>query len=57
MNNENLLGYTLLIFIFFIIMIYFKSDIFQLKCIVSTVDGNKYCVLKEKICKSCEFIS
>lgn len=24
--------------------IYFSSDDFQLKCIVSTVDGNKYCV-------------
>lgn len=24
--------------------IYFKDDTFQLKCIVSTVDGNKYCV-------------
>ena len=24
--------------------IYFTSDDFQLKCIVSTVDGNKYCV-------------
>ena len=24
--------------------IYFQSDDFQLKCIVSTVDGNKYCV-------------
>lgn len=26
------------------IYIYFKGDEFQLKCIVSTVDGNKYCV-------------
>jgi hypothetical protein len=24
--------------------VYFKDDTFQLKCIVSTVDGNKYCV-------------
>jgi hypothetical protein len=24
--------------------VYFKEDTFQLKCIVSTVDGNKYCV-------------
>jgi len=49
MNNENLLGYTLLIFIFFIIIkIYYESDIFQLKCIVSTIDGNKYCVRERK---------
>lgn len=26
------------------IYVYFKDDTFQLKCIVSTVDGNKYCV-------------
>ena len=26
------------------VYIYFSSDEFQLKCIVSTVDGNKYCV-------------
>lgn len=26
------------------IFVYFKGDEFQLKCIVSTVDGNKYCV-------------
>lgn len=26
------------------VYIYFSSDDFQLKCIVSTVDGNKYCV-------------
>lgn len=24
--------------------IYFSSDTFQLKCIISTIDGNKYCV-------------
>lgn len=38
-------GYVL---IFFILVgcayIYFKSDDFELKCIVSGVDGNKYCV-------------
>lgn len=26
------------------IYVYFKDETFQLKCIVSTVDGNKYCV-------------
>ena len=24
--------------------LYYESDLFQLKCIVSTVDGDKYCV-------------
>jgi hypothetical protein len=30
------------------IYIYLSSDEFQLKCIVSTVDGNKYCVRERK---------
>ena len=38
----------IVIFIVFILAIigymYYSSDEFQLKCIVSTVDGNKYCV-------------
>ena len=41
----NILGYTLIAFIVIIsIKIYLESDTFQLKCIVSEVDGNKYCV-------------
>ena len=27
---------------------YYTSDEFQLKCIVSTIDGNKYCVRERK---------
>lgn len=35
----------IIIFILFIsYRIYHNSDLFQLKCIISTVDGNKYCV-------------
>ena len=49
MQNENLLGYVLLIFIFMIIIkIYYESDMFHLSCVVSTVDGNKYCVRERK---------
>ena len=45
MSNIDILGYVLIAFIIGIsIYIYFNSDTFQLKCIVSTVDGNKYCV-------------
>lgn len=41
----NLVGYLLIFFVLAIgIKIYFESDAFNLKCIVSTVDGNKYCV-------------
>ena len=45
MNRDDILGYVLIIFILGVILkIYFESDNFNLKCIVSEVDGNKYCV-------------
>jgi len=45
MNREDILGYILIVFIIGVILkIYFESDAFNLKCIVSQVDGNKYCV-------------
>jgi len=45
MDKLDVLGYVLIGFILVIsIYIYFQSDEFQLKCIVSNVDGNKYCV-------------
>ena len=38
-------GYIVILFIIvFTIKIYFESDIFQLKCILSEEDGNTYCV-------------
>ena len=41
----NALGYILIIFVVGVILkIYFESDAFNLKCIISEVDGNKYCV-------------
>jgi hypothetical protein len=43
--NIDFVGYLLIIFILGIsIKIYLESDAFQLKCIVSGIDGNKYCV-------------
>ena len=45
MNKEDILGYIMIIFILFICYkLYQESDMFQLKCIVSTVNGDKYCV-------------
>ena len=42
---NNLIIYILLIIILIVsIRIYLKSDSFNLKCIISDVDGNKYCV-------------
>jgi hypothetical protein len=44
-KNMNMLGYVLVIFVIGVMLkIYFESDAFNLKCIVSDVDGNKYCV-------------
>ena len=49
--KHNIYFYVILFFILFICLkIYSESDVFNLKCIVSTVDGNKYCVReREKI--------
>merc|ERR1711871_761337 len=45
MDKSDILGYILILFILVICAyIYFDTDSFQLKCILSTVDGNKYCV-------------
>ena len=45
MKNIGAFGYIVIAFIFIIILkIYWESDMFQLKCVISEVDGNKYCV-------------
>lgn len=44
-KRENILGYVILIFVLLIIIKnYYDNDFFQLKCIVSDVNGKKYCV-------------
>jgi hypothetical protein len=50
-SKHNIFFYIILFFILFICLkIYSESDVFNLKCIVSGVDGNKYCVReREKI--------
>ena len=41
----NIFGYLVIFFIaLFCIKIYFESEMFHLKCIISDVDGHKYCV-------------
>lgn len=41
----NILGYTIIFLVLIIVYrIYKESDYFHLKCIISDVDGNKYCV-------------
>ena len=45
MDKTDILGYVLIGFILIVcVYMYLDSDSFQLKCVVSTVDGNKYCV-------------
>ena len=45
MEKINVFGYVIMGFIAYMsLKIYQESDVFNLKCIVSTVDGNKYCV-------------
>ena len=42
---DNLIAYALVFLVIYVCLrIYKESDTFQLKCIVSDVDGNKYCV-------------
>ena len=44
-SKSNILGYVMILLIIIIsYKIYKDSDFFQLKCVMSTVDGNKYCV-------------
>ena len=43
--NISILGYVLIAFtILVIIKLYQESDMLNLKCVISTKDGNKYCV-------------
>jgi hypothetical protein len=45
MDRQDILGYIIIFFILSLcVYIYFKNEEFQLTCIVSAVDGNKYCV-------------
>ena len=45
MEKDSLFIFMMSLFILFICYkLYNDSDLFQLKCVVSTVDGDKYCV-------------
>ncbi len=49
MTKDDILGYTMIILILIIsYKIYSDSDLFQLKCIISDVNGDKYCVRERK---------
>ena len=60
MNNSDILGYFVICLVLIAcVYIYIDgSDSFQLKCIVSTVDGNKYCVReREKIQQAADLLA
>ena len=59
MLKIDILGYILIAFIVIICLyIYLDSDSFQLKCIISTVDGNKYCVReRENLTKAVDLLA
>jgi len=45
----NMFGFIIILFIILIALkMYYDSDVFNLRCIVSTVDGKKYCVRERK---------
>ena len=45
MEKINGFGYLLIVFVIAVALkIYSESDVFNLKCIISNVDGNTYCV-------------
>jgi len=49
MTKDTVFIVMMVVFILFICYkLYYDSDLFQLKCVVSTVDGDKYCVRERK---------
>ena len=59
----NMFGFIMMLFIILIALkLYYDSDVFNLRCIISTVDGKKYCVRERKniqkasnlLAKTCE---
>ena len=58
-QKSSLLGYVMILFIVFLsYKLYKDSDLFQLTCVVSDVDGNKYCVReREKIQEASDLLA
>ena len=59
MDKTDIFIYILIVGILGICLyMYFDSDAFQLKCIVSSVDGNKYCVReREKVQEAADMLA
>jgi predicted RNA binding protein with dsRBD fold (UPF0201 family) len=60
MTGQDILGYFIIGFVLFVSFYTYRDNYesFQLKCIVSTVDGNKYCVReREKIEQAADLLA
>ena len=59
MSRVDIVGYTLASLVLLLcIKIFFESEAFQLKCIISEVDGNKYCVReREKLSDAADLLA
>ena len=59
LKNSTLIWYLAMAGIFLLCLrIYYDSDVFNLKCIISTKDGNRYCVRnREKINESADLLA
>jgi hypothetical protein len=58
MNQEIFVYVIVLVIISLCGYIYFERSDFQLKCVVSTVDGNKYCVREtDKVKESVDMLA
>jgi hypothetical protein len=58
-KRSDMIKYILLaFFVFLSLKIYFESEQFNLKCVISSVDGNKYCVRdREKLKEAVDLIA
>jgi hypothetical protein len=58
-DKDNIICYIIVFFVLFLFLkIYSESDVYNLKCIVSDVDGHKYCVRnRDKIKESVDLLA
>ena len=55
--SQEIFGYIIIALVLLVCLkVYYESDAFNLKCIISSVDGNRYCVRERKDGNGCRFI-
>jgi hypothetical protein len=57
--KEDIFGYTIIALVLLVCLkVYYESDAYNLKCIISSVDGNRYCVReREKMEMSADLLA